>query len=323
MRVTRYLKGHGPRTVGVDTAITIEPGGITGNEDGIEPQAGQRWKIYTPSRRQPFATSICAGSARLTGSASDAVPDPHRALALWRSFPVDASPRPIVPLGEGVVLAPATGFRTGAQKLAYLEGRFSLATTLPPGADAAYRRLRAQGRDQHAKVAPLTITAARLGTATFPTDRGRARLPAWKFSFRGVDAPASVLAPDVFMPPPLHRFGPPGPGNSIEDSARMSSSGRSITVWFIGAHAGTGPCDAHYRASAVGDHRAVAFTITAMVTPHPTGVICAAVGFLRTAVIRLAHPLGARVLVSATDGGAVPVTPGRAPAGRAGEPASR
>jgi hypothetical protein len=75
MRVTRYLKGHGPRTVKVDTAVTIEPGGISANEDGIEPQAGQRWKIYATSRRQPFATSICAGSARVKSPASDVAPE--------------------------------------------------------------------------------------------------------------------------------------------------------------------------------------------------------------------------------------------------------
>jgi hypothetical protein len=34
-------------------------------EDGIEPRAGERWKIYTQSRRQPLATSICAGSVRV------------------------------------------------------------------------------------------------------------------------------------------------------------------------------------------------------------------------------------------------------------------
>jgi len=258
--------------------------------------------------------------------ASDAAPDPHRALGLWRSFPVGASPRPIVPLGEGVVLDPATGFHTGAQKQAYLEGRFSLGTALPPGAESAYRRLRANGHDQHDNVRPLIVIAANSGTATFVTDRGKMRLPAWKFSLRGVDAPASVLAldpPAVFREPALHRFGPPGSGNSILDSARLGASGRSIAIRFVGAPAGTGPCEANYRASAVGDRRAVAFTITAIVTPYPTGVWCAMGGYLRTAVVRLAHPLGARVLVSATDGGAVPVTPGRARAGRAGEPASR
>jgi hypothetical protein len=65
MRVARYLKGDGPRVVRVDTALRIEPGGITGSSEGIEPKAGQRWKIYTDSRRQPFDTSVCAGSRRL------------------------------------------------------------------------------------------------------------------------------------------------------------------------------------------------------------------------------------------------------------------
>ena len=65
MRVTRYLKGDGPSDVMVLTAVTIERDGVTVAEDRIEPRAGERWKIYTGSRRQPFATSICAGSARV------------------------------------------------------------------------------------------------------------------------------------------------------------------------------------------------------------------------------------------------------------------
>lgn len=68
MRVERYLKGHGPRIVRVDTALRIEPGGVTGNSEGIEPKAGERWKIYTQSRRQPFDTSICSGSTRVAVS---------------------------------------------------------------------------------------------------------------------------------------------------------------------------------------------------------------------------------------------------------------
>ncbi|MGH2884704.1 MAG: hypothetical protein ACRDPA_18715 [Solirubrobacteraceae bacterium] len=43
MRIERYLKGHGPRTVRVDTAVRVLKHGIAGNEDGIEPQAWQRW----------------------------------------------------------------------------------------------------------------------------------------------------------------------------------------------------------------------------------------------------------------------------------------
>jgi hypothetical protein len=65
MRVERYLKGHGPRIVRVITALRIEPGGVAGGSEGIYPKAGERWKIYADSRRQPFATSVCGGSKRL------------------------------------------------------------------------------------------------------------------------------------------------------------------------------------------------------------------------------------------------------------------
>ena len=308
MRVERYLKGHGPRVVRVATALRIEPGGITGGSEGIFPKAGERWKIYTDSRRQPFPTSVCGGSRRLVSRPRGASP----ALALWRAFPVQAKPRPIVPLGEGLVLDPRTGFRTVAAKTAYEEGRFALRTALPPGAITAYRRLRAIGVDDDQKVAPLLITAVKPGSATFVTDRGPMRLPAWQFSFKGVAHPASVLAlgpPDVFIPPALHRFAAPGPGNSIEDSATVSASGKTITVTFVGGPAGNEACDDSYRASAVADRRAVAFTITTIPVPAPAGMACALVGYARPAVLHLARPLGARVLISATDGGAVPVTP--------------
>ena len=70
IRVTRYLKGHGPRMVTIETALLrFAAGRVTLAEDGIEPQAGERWKIYTSSARQPFQTSICLGSARLSGRA--------------------------------------------------------------------------------------------------------------------------------------------------------------------------------------------------------------------------------------------------------------
>jgi hypothetical protein len=305
MRVERYLKGHGPRKVRVDTALRIVPGGITGGSEGIEPKAGERWKIYTDSRRQPFATSVCGGSRRV---------QPDSALGLWRAFPVGAKPRPIVPLGEGLVLDPRTGFPSGAAKTAYEEGRFALRTALPPGSATAYRRLRAIGVNDHEKVPPLLVSAVKPARAVFVTDRGRMRLPAWLFFFKDVAHPASVLAltaPDLFIPPALHRFGQPGPGNSIEDSATISDSGRTITVSFIGGHAGDAPCDDSYRISAVADSRAVAFTLATIPVPVPAGEACSLVGYFRTAVLHLSRPLGARVLVSATDGGAVPVVSAR------------
>jgi hypothetical protein len=250
---------------------------------------------------------------------------PGSALGLWRAFPVGAKPRPIVPLGERLVIDPRTGFPSAAASTAYQEGRFALRTLLPGSvgsfgrfaevpASSAYDRLRAIGVDEHEQVPPLLVTGVHIGTARFVTDRGRMRLPAWKFSFKGVAHPASVLAvggSDLFAPPPLHRFGPPGPSNSIEDSATISGSGRIITVSFVGGHAGNAQCDDSYRISAVADSRAVAFTITTIPVPVPPGEACNLAGYARTAVLHLSRPLGARVLISATDGGAVPVVVAR------------
>jgi hypothetical protein len=163
-------------------------------------------------------------------------------------------------------------------------------------------------------VAPLSVTAARPGSALFVTDRGPRRLPTWQFFFEGVTNPASVPAldaPQVFVPLPLHRFGQSGPGSSIEDSATGSASGKTITLSFTGGPAGHSPCDYSYRASAVADRRAVAFTITTIAVPALPGEACTAIGLVRTAVLHLSRPLGARVLVSARDGGAVPVTSAR------------
>jgi hypothetical protein len=114
--------------------------------------------------------------------------------------------------------------------------------------------------------------------------------------------------PDEFTPPPLQQFVPAGTGNSIEDFAKADRSDTAITISFIGAPAGSGPCDARYSASAVANPRAVAFAIKTITTPGPPGTVCTAVGYGRTAVLHLTRPLGARALISSSDDGAIPVT---------------
>jgi hypothetical protein len=65
VRVLRYLKGRGPSAVRVQTGLRAVRNGVVGNSEGIEPRAGERWRIYTDNARQPFATTICSGSRRL------------------------------------------------------------------------------------------------------------------------------------------------------------------------------------------------------------------------------------------------------------------
>jgi hypothetical protein len=63
--VSRYLKGHGPRIVRVQTAVTATSNGVTENSEGIFPRVGERWRIFTDRSRQPLPTSDCNGSRRL------------------------------------------------------------------------------------------------------------------------------------------------------------------------------------------------------------------------------------------------------------------
>jgi hypothetical protein len=122
------------------------------------------------------------------------------------------------------------------------------------------------------------------------------QLPDWQFSFRGGAHPASVLAlaaSDLFIPPAVRRFEPPGPGLG-EVSATVSRSGTAIKLSFPGAPPGTGPCEANYRVSALSSRHAVAFTITTVAAPVPPGQACPALAVLRTAVLHLERPLGAR-----------------------------
>ena len=61
-RVERYIKGDGPTKLRVFTAVRAN-GAVA--EDGIEPQAGESWRIYTTSKHGPYDTNICLGSRQL------------------------------------------------------------------------------------------------------------------------------------------------------------------------------------------------------------------------------------------------------------------
>lgn len=62
VRVSHYVKGNGPKVVRVVTGLVSRN---VVNAEGIEPQAGQRWFIYSRSKAAPYETSICDGSSLL------------------------------------------------------------------------------------------------------------------------------------------------------------------------------------------------------------------------------------------------------------------
>ena len=271
----------------------------------------------TTARVGLLALAVCVLGGCGSGPSSVSTTGESPALRAWAGFPVGRVPRPLVLVGPKVV-DPRTGFPDGPTKLAYIERAVDLPATLPPGpatadgypivsaAEAARRFMSGPGKGPASGVR-LVVTAIQLGTAEFDTDRGRQDLPAWQFSFQGVTDPAAVLAvasSRLFQPAVAATRG------AMVTDARVGADGRTLTVGFVGLAAGSGPCTANYSVTAETSRTAVAVSVHA----HDAGgsgtaaLTCNLVGYHREATTVLDAALGARVLVDAASGSAVPVT---------------
>jgi hypothetical protein len=253
-----------------------------------------------------LATLLAACSGGVAGPASiggsDALPP---ALQAWATFPVDASPRPLVVVG-GTTDGPRGVYGNGETKLAVACGDFARPTQLPNGpataggfhlisAGTAFATLQPKQRTGSCATprTPLTLTDARLGEATYYTDRGPRTLPAWLFSFTGVEGPMAVLAiapQDYWSPTGLVG----GPGACCAGVV-VGRDHRTLTVSFVGAQFESGPCGVRYELKLTESPTAV--MVTRIDHPNDSKAICTLVGFIRSASAVLKAPLGARVVV--------------------------
>jgi hypothetical protein len=259
------------------------------------------------------SAAVSASAEPKQGQADRAALD--RALGAWAGFPVRSSPRPIVLL-EGSVLAPELGFPDDSSKMAFGNGEITAPTSWPIApqsamslpiveAPEAFTVLTTPSSTILGTPPPLTVTGVQLGSGLFLTDRGWRELPAWLFSFSGVQNPAKVLAvrPTNIFSAPVARDG----HSPAQLSVTVTHGGRHIVANFAGAPAGTGPCTASYTLSIKESEQAVAVAV--MTHSHGSGDVgCAAVGYLRHAAAELKAPLGARVVVDAHSEGAAAAT---------------
>jgi hypothetical protein len=265
-----------------------------------------------------LAALALVGCGQPNGNLPGSVPPvspPTGALAAWVSFPADQKPRPIVWLQNS---SPANGYGTGDAKMAAYCNKYALAATLPKtipnhavavwtdGTSAIYRGISAADalaalavdkthmRDpQCNSLPPLVISAARLGTFDFVTDRGKAQMTAWLFSAIGVNG---ELAYPAFVPAAFWSGGMMAQAGSA--GAVMSADGRSLTYSFYGAPSDPGPCGADYKGVVAESQAAVAIALQE--TSHGTPgqpVACNAMAQLRNVIVPLAQPLGGRVVV--------------------------
>ena len=267
----------------------------------------------------------CGSGDRLPGAGASLRPALEKAAAMWARFPVDANPRPIVMAGR-LKADSVTAFPDGDSKVAFLAGQFDLKGKLPAApeqyhgypvitAEAAFDQLRQPSAKGASTTHRLDVTHARLGLATFTTDRGLRELPAWLFDLITVHGYVAVLA---VAPSAVYQSAEQGYDSRAAD---ISDDGTTLSVRFTGSGVGTGPCTSTYELATYESPQAVAVSVIEhrngvgpSASPSDKRVVCNLVGYGRHAETTLTQPLGNRVVVY--DTGAV-LSVGRC-AGKAG-----
>jgi len=256
---------------------------------------------------------FCGGGVALAATPPSRDPALKAALNAWASFPVRAQPRKLVLTGDQVMPG---GFPSNDTKEAFLSGLFVAPQAFPAGptdaggfplmsSQAAFEAMQREGTPGPGGPAPLTINAVSLGTGSFNTDRGVHVLPAWMFTFDGVEKPAAVLAVAASS-----RYPAPAASSLAPGVGASTTTGRTLEISFIGAAAGNGPCTAEYTADVLESRTAVAIAVRETRTGSGNGmaVACTDVGYQRHLRIRLTLPLRNRVLVDSATKGPIAVT---------------
>jgi hypothetical protein len=270
----------------------------------------QRAAQATPSARGQNAPAAFTARARTVTAQWDL----SRAARLWRTGLVLMDASELSPIPHNA------GFSSESQKAAFESGRFRLTGTLPAGqaaglvhwADGSTLRLPSltalaaftelatpQPCGDPAGCGQLAVTGAQPGTVTVLTSRGPASVPAWHFTVAGLSWQATqvAIAPGALAVQPVTEPIPAAGRNTegVSELTAVSADGRTLTFSFIG-----GACD-----TAWGGYRYESSTTvvagsweqwSAGDTP------CPAVGVFRTIHVRLARPLGTRVVLDVASG---------------------
>jgi hypothetical protein len=264
----------------------------------------------TPVAGAGAASSPVAGASAPPGAFNARA---RQVTAAWFRSPVAKVWRTgLVLLGSDQVtsISGNFGFADGAGKLAFQDGRYVLAGSLPvspwsgavgwrPGssplltARQAFQRLAANRPCEYLPCGHLTVTGARPGTVTVTSNKGRLALPAWTFTLR--EMPYSVA--EIALAPGSYAVLPdftPTRWNDIGASVKsVSPDGRTLTLTIV-----TGDCVSAFGARVYQGSSAI--VIGSWSRDRPGG--CDLGMALRTVRVRLAAPVGHRVILDVGTG---------------------
>ncbi|MER7185375.1 hypothetical protein ABT404_38950 [Streptomyces hyaluromycini] len=238
--------------------------------------------------------------------------------AWWGSAAATAWSQGYYPMADAVRI-PESGWHSQADEHAYETGNFTLRGQLPAataakgkvgwpsgdtltrplwGAQQAYRSFALND-----STGPrLTVTGAKLGTATITTNRGTAAVPAWLFTLEGYDTPLERVAvtPSKLPRSPIAEVSQGSAGGlwSVPRITGTAADGGSVTV-----RATHGACDDGPVVRALETEESV--VLYASVAGAKSGP-CTDQMLMQDVEVELRKPLGERVLLDAVTGRPVP-----------------
>ncbi|MGW3266082.1 hypothetical protein [Streptomyces sp. NPDC001056] len=273
------------------------------------------------------ALAAVAGCGGQKGAGDDAKASARRAALVaeaWDGSAAAAAWRAgYHPMGD-VVQLPRGGLRSRAEEEALRDHAVVLRGTLPGagpkngrvtwvgggsvarpmvGAAESYEALaggRADGKPH------LTVTGAKPGRMTVATSRGPAVVPAWLFSLEGYADPlkrSAVTASPLPRPPIGWSRGVPG--LPLARVVRIAADGRSVTVIAL-----DGACDDGPVVTVL--ETAGSVVLSGAVENREHGD-CTKQARLRQVTVKLARPVGDRVVLDAHTGRPIPCEPAYGP----------
>jgi len=306
--------------VAVLVALTLP---ACGNEAASTSPAGNATPAPTASDATPAARSTVDPTQIPSGPATPAFLDRAQVVAkAVRAAGIPESP-------EGIFLyssrTPGLGFDTVEQKVAWGAGHVTIAPGVKLASGGTTRIDFGDGSDLSVGVldprsaltdaiatpydncghihvpaskCTLTITGASLKTVEVDTSRGRATVPAWSFTAKGLSRPIIAVAISAaVLKPVVEPAAPPGlpdPDRDLLPAGRLiRADGNTLT--FDIDH---GTCDADLRAHAVEFEDMVVIGGTY----SQSRSFCEGVGASTPATITLTEPLGTRAIINATTG---------------------
>lgn len=230
----------------------------------------------------------------------------------------------VVPVADVLSSGPSGGFPSGETKEAFGNGNLVFTGPPPSAAPAgivtwpdgsslkvpvlsearAFSAMKnnTEGRCPSCVTTPLAVTTAKPTTMKVPTSRGSATVPAWAFTLQGVSTPViqAALPPGSYVTEysyraPTEKLGPLGKAFVGAAEATGSADSRILTLML-----GSSPCDTTWGdlVAEVGD---VVVAGGWMHDPQPDAA-CPASLIMRSVTVRLAAPLGDRVILDAATG---------------------